>query len=201
MNRNASALWKGNLLEGQGTLTTESGVLSKTQYSFRTRFAEGRGTNPDELIAASLGGCFSMALSNELGLCGFHPQRIETIATATLEDLVGGGTITHIQLDVRANVPDASQAGFMDAAIAAKINCPISRLLKTNISMTALLDREHQAAFERFKQTIMEQTITQNGALFAVQHRPAKQNYSQHHHRQIASPNKTNSTLRTSVGE
>src|SRR4030095_1879719 len=75
MNRNASALWEGNLHEGEGSFTTESGVLSKTQYSFRTRFAEGRGTNPDELIAASLGGCFSMALSNELGLCGFQPQR------------------------------------------------------------------------------------------------------------------------------
>jgi len=141
MNRNASALWKGNLHEGERTLTTESGVLSKTQYSFRTRFAEGRGTNPDELIAASLGGCFSMALSSELGLCGFHPQRIETIATATLEDLAAGWTVTHIQLDVHANVPDASQAGFMDAAIAAKTNCPISRLLKTNISMTASLER------------------------------------------------------------
>lgn len=141
MDRNASALWKGTLHEGEGTLTTESGVLSKTQYSFRTRFAEGRGTNPDELIAASLGGCFSMALSNELGLCGFHPLRIETTATATLEDLAAGWTVTHIQLDVHANVPDASQAGFMDAAIAAKTNCPISRLLKTNISMTASLDR------------------------------------------------------------
>ena len=140
MDRNASALWKGNLHEGGGTLTTESGVLSKTQYSFRTRFAEGRGTNPDELIAASLGGCFSMALSNELGLCGFHPQRIETTATATLEDLAAGWTVTHIQLDVHANVPDASQAGFMDAAIAAKTNCPMARLLKTNISMTASLD-------------------------------------------------------------
>ncbi len=82
-----------------------------------------------------------MALSNELGLCGFHPQRIETTATATLEDLAAGWTVTHIQLDVHANVPDASQSGFMDAAIAAKTNCPISRLLKTNISMTASLDR------------------------------------------------------------
>src|ERR1044071_6834707 len=94
MNRNASALWEGNLHEGGGTLTTERGVLSKTQYSFRTRFAEGLGTNPDELIAASLGGCFSMALSNELGLCGFHPQRIETKTTATLEDLAAGWTVT-----------------------------------------------------------------------------------------------------------
>ena len=140
MTRNAAALWKGNLHEGKGTLTTESGVLSKTQYSFRTRFAEGIGTNPDELIAASLGGCFSMALSNELGLSGLHPESIETTATATLEDLATGWTLTHMQLDVRANVPDASQARFMDAALAAKTNCPIARLLKTNISMTARLD-------------------------------------------------------------
>src|SRR5260370_32904293 len=110
MNRNASALWKGNLHEGEGTLTTESGVLSDTQYSFRTRFAEGRGTNPDELIAASLGGCFSMALSNELGISGFHPQRIETHATATLEDLTAGWTLPRIQLVVRARGPDVSQA-------------------------------------------------------------------------------------------
>jgi len=140
MNRNAAALWKGTLHEGEGTLTTESGVLSETQYSFRTRFAEGIGTNPDELIAASLGGCFSMALSNELGLSGFHPKSIETTATATMEDLAAGWTLTHVQLDVRANVPDASQARFMDAALAAKTNCPIARLLKTNISMTASLD-------------------------------------------------------------
>jgi len=140
MNRNAAALWKGTLHEGEGTLTTESGVLSGTQYSYQTRFAEGIGTNPDELIAASLGGCFSMALSNELGLCGYHPQRIETVATATLEDLAAGWTLTHMQLDVHAKVPDASQAGFMDAALAAKTSCPIARLLKANISMTATLD-------------------------------------------------------------
>src|SRR6186997_4364 len=109
MNRNASALWKGNLHEGEGTLTTESGVLSETQYSFRTRFAEGVGTNPDELVAASLGGCFSMALSNELVLSGFHPERIETTATAILEDLAAGWTITRIQLDVLATVPGVSQ--------------------------------------------------------------------------------------------
>jgi osmotically inducible protein OsmC len=140
MNRNASAVWKGNLHEGEGTLTTESGVLSKTQYSHGTSFVEGIGTNPDELIAASLGGCFTMALSSELGLCGFHPDHIETTATATLEDLSAGWTVTHVQLDVHATVPDASQAAFMDAAITAKTNCPIARLLKTNISMTATLD-------------------------------------------------------------
>src|ERR1051325_9185744 len=140
MNRNASALWKGNLHEGEGTLTTESGVLSKTQYSFRTRFAEGIGTNPDELIAASLGGCFSMALSNELGRSGLHPERIETTAIATLEELKAGWTLTRIQLDVRAKVPNATQNDFIDAALAAKTRCPVARLLKTNISMTATLD-------------------------------------------------------------
>lgn len=140
MNRNASAIWKGNLREGEGTLTTESGVLSKTQYSHGNSFLEGIGTNPDELIAASLSGCFTMALSSELGLCGFHPKSIETTATATLEDLAAGWTVTHMQLDVHANVPDASQTRFIDAAIAAKTNCPIARLLKTNISMTATLD-------------------------------------------------------------
>ena len=121
-------------------MTTESGVLSKTQYSYRTSFPEGIGTNPDELIAASLGGCFSMALSNELGLSGLHPQSIETTATATLEDLAAGWTVTHVQLDVHANVPDASQARFMDAALAAKTKCPIARLLNTTISMAASLD-------------------------------------------------------------
>jgi len=85
MHREASVVWEGNLRDGTGRITTESGVLSDTRYSFRTRFAEGIGTNPDELIAASLGGCFAMALANELGLSGFHPQRIETTATATME--------------------------------------------------------------------------------------------------------------------
>src|ERR1700736_2577836 len=110
MNRNAAALWKGTLHEGEGTLTTESGVLSETQYSFRTRFAEGIGTNPDELIAAALGGCFSMALSNELGQAGFHPERIETTTTATMEELPAGWTLTRMLLEVRAKVPDVSQA-------------------------------------------------------------------------------------------
>jgi lipoyl-dependent peroxiredoxin len=140
MNRNASAVWKGTLHGGEGKLTTESGVLSQTQYSYKTSFAEGIGTNPDELIAASLGGCFSMALSNELGLSGFHPESIETIATATLEDLAAGWTLSRIQLDVHANVPDVSKADFIDAALAAKAKCPIARLLNTTISMTASLD-------------------------------------------------------------
>src|ERR1700720_2657029 len=142
MNRNASAVWKGTLHEGEGTLTTESGVLSETQFSYRNSFVDGIGTNPDELIAASLGGCFSMALANELGLAGFHPERIETTATATLEELTKGWTLTHVDLDVHANIPDVSQASFMDAALTAKANCPISRLLRANISMTASLTHD-----------------------------------------------------------
>ena len=140
VNRNASAVWKGNLRDGEGTLTTESGALSEMQYSYGPTSVAGIGTNPDELIAASLSGCFAMALSSELALCGLHPRRIETSATATLEDLAEGWTVTHMQLDVHASVPDASQARFIDAALAAKTNCPMARLLKTNISMTATLD-------------------------------------------------------------
>jgi osmotically inducible protein OsmC len=140
MNRTASVIWEGNLQEGVGTMSTQSGVLSNTQYSFRTRFTAGIGTNPDELIAASLGGCFSMALSNELGLAGLHAERIDTKATATLEELAAGWTLTRIQLDVRAKVPHATQDSFIDATLAAKANCPMARLLKTNISMTAHLD-------------------------------------------------------------
>ena len=140
LDRQASVVWKGSLREGTGTMSTQSGVLADMQYSFRTRFAEGIGTNPDELIAASLDGCFSMALSNELGLSGFHPERIETTATATMEELAAGWTLTRIQLDVHATVPKVSQAEFMAAAVTAKTNCPVARLLNTNISMTTSLN-------------------------------------------------------------
>lgn len=139
VNRKASAIWKGKLRNGAGTITTESGVLSETQYSFRTRFARGIGTNPDELIAASLGGCFTMALSNELGIAGFAAERIDASATAILEELAGGWTMTQIQLDISARVPGATKSDFIAAALAAKANCPIGRLLNANISMTATL--------------------------------------------------------------
>jgi osmotically inducible protein OsmC len=140
MNRKASVIWEGNLREGLGAMSTESGVLFNTPYSFRTRFDEGIGTTPDELIAASLGGCFSMALSNELELAGLHSERIETTATATLEELAAGWTLTRVQLDVRAKVPHATQSLFIDAALAAKTKCPVARLLKANISMNARLE-------------------------------------------------------------
>jgi osmotically inducible protein OsmC len=139
-HRNASAVWEGSLRQGEGKLTTESGILSETPYSNTGVLSGVLGTNPDELIAASLSGCFSMALSNELALSGFPPLSIETTATATLEDVAEGWTITHMQLDVHAKVPNVTEFRFMDAALTAKANCPIARLLKTNISMTATLD-------------------------------------------------------------
>ncbi len=140
MNRSASVVWEGSLRDGIGTMSTESGVLFNTRYSFRTRFEEGIGTNPDELIAASLGGCFSMALSHELELAGLRSERIETTATATLEELAAGWTLTRLQLDVHAKVPCATQSDFIDAALAAKTKCPMARLLNANISMNARLD-------------------------------------------------------------
>lgn len=122
-------------------MSTESGVLNDMQYSFRTRFLnDEKGTNPDELIAASLGGCFAMALANELSLSGFHPEKIEARASATMENLPAGWTMTRIQLDVNADVPGVTHAEFMSAAMVAKTTCPVARLLNTNISMTASLN-------------------------------------------------------------
>ena len=145
MNRKASVVWRGNLRDGTGTLNTESGLLRDTEYSFRTRFETGNakdsnGTNLEELIAASLGGCFSMTLSDELERSGLHPERIETTAVATLEESKGNWMLTRIELDVRAKIPNATQNHFIDAALAAKTNSPMARLLNTNISMIAHLD-------------------------------------------------------------
>lgn len=139
MIRKASAVWKGSLKEGKGTISTDSGVLSNTQYSFSTRFEDGKGTNPEELIAAAHAGCFTMALSAQLGNAGLTPESLETTASLTLEKLEAGFTVTKIHLDVAARVPGADQAAFDKAAQAAKAGCPISRLLKAEITMTARL--------------------------------------------------------------
>ncbi len=139
MKRKASARWEGGLKEGKGTVSTQSGVLSKAQYSFSTRFEEGNGTNPEELIAAAHAGCFSMALSNELGQSGMTPKSIETEATLTMEKTDAGFTVTEINLDVTANIPGADSAKFQAAAEKAKAGCPISRLLNTKITMNARL--------------------------------------------------------------
>jgi osmotically inducible protein OsmC len=142
MNRNASAVWNGNPHDGAGTLTTESGVLSGTPYAFPTPFPEGIGTNPYELIAASLGSCFAVTLARELVLAGLSPERISATATATLNEPSDGSMISHIQLDVQAKVPGSTQDQFIVAALAAKTTCPIARVLNTTISLAASLDGE-----------------------------------------------------------
>jgi len=140
MKRKASAVWQGGLKDGKGTISTDSGVLSNTQYSFATRFEMGIGTNPEELIAAAHAGCFSMALSGQLGDAGLVPESINTTTTVTLEKTEAGFTVTEVNLDVRAKIPGASQESFETAANNAKTGCPISRLLNTKITMEAKLE-------------------------------------------------------------
>ena len=130
MDRKASAVWQGTLKEGKGTISTESGVLEKAQYSFSTRFENGKGTNPEELIAAAHAGCFTMALSAQLTNAKLEPKSIETSATVTLDRVDGAPTVTKIHLTTHASVPGATEEAFMNAANEAKSNCPISRLLK-----------------------------------------------------------------------
>lgn len=139
MIRKASAVWNGSLKEGKGTISTDSKVLSNAQYSFSTRFENGIGTNPEELIAAAHAGCFSMALSAQLGGAGITPEAIETTASVTLEKTDAGFTVTKSHLDVVATIPGADPAAFEKAAQDAKAGCPISRLLKAEVTMTAKL--------------------------------------------------------------
>jgi lipoyl-dependent peroxiredoxin len=140
MKRKASAVWKGGLRDGKGTISTDSGVLSNTQYSFSTRFEQGVGTNPEELIAAAHAGCFSMALSGQLGNAGMTAESINTTATVTLDKTDAGFTITAIHLDVRARIPGADKQAFETAANNAKAGCPVSRLLNAQITMDAKLE-------------------------------------------------------------
>ena len=140
MKRKASAEWTGSLKEGRGTMSADSGVLKDTQYSFSTRFEDGIGTNPEELIAAAHAGCYSMALSAELGKAGFDPQSVRTSATVTLEMLDGGPTITNVHLVAVANVPGADDEAFQEVANGAKEGCPISRVLDTEITLDATLE-------------------------------------------------------------
>lgn len=130
MQRKASAIWHGTLKEGKGTISTASGVLKDTAYSFHTRFEDGNGTNPEELVAAAHAACYSMALSNELSKANLPPDSVETTADLTLEMLPTGPTVTKIHLTTRAKVPGASKEAFATKANEAKVNCPISRLLK-----------------------------------------------------------------------
>jgi osmotically inducible protein OsmC len=140
MKRKASAVWTGGLKDGTGVISTDSGVLSETQYSFRTRFEDGKGTNPEELIAAAHAGCFSMALSNELGRADLRAERVRTSAAVTLEKTAAGFEITAVHLDVTAKVPGASRPAFEAAANAAKTGCPVSKVLKAEITMDATLE-------------------------------------------------------------
>ncbi len=140
MKRKASAVWEGGLKDGKGSISTDSGVLESTQYSFSTRFEEGKGTNPEELIAAAHAGCFSMALSGQLGNAGLTAERINTTAAVTLEKTDAGFTITKVHLDVTAKIPGANDEAFQTAAANAKAGCPISRLLKAEITMDAKLE-------------------------------------------------------------
>ncbi len=128
MERSASAVWNGSLKEGKGTISSQSGALKSMQYSFGSRFAEGVGTNPEELIAAAHAGCFTMALSAELGKAGFTPDSIETSAVVTL-DMHDKPTVTKIHLKTKAKVPGIDKAKFDEIAAGAKAGCPISRLL------------------------------------------------------------------------
>lgn len=140
MQRKASAVWKGGLKDGKGTISSTSGVLSSTPYSFGTRFENTPGTNPEELIAAAHAGCFSMALSAQLGNAGFTPESINTTATLTLEKLESGFAITTVHLEVVGRVPNADNAAFQKAAENAKSGCPVSKVLNAKITMSAKLE-------------------------------------------------------------
>ncbi|HEU4339170.1 MAG TPA: OsmC family protein [Planctomycetota bacterium] len=139
MIRKASAVWKGGLKDGKGEVSTGSGALKDLQYSFSTRFENGVGTNPEELIGAAHAGCFSMALSGQLGGMGMTAESIQTAATVTMEKLDAGWTVTAVHLDVTAKIPGADAGAFQKAAQNAKAGCPISRLLNTKITMDAKL--------------------------------------------------------------
>jgi osmotically inducible protein OsmC len=140
MKRTGSAVWKGGLKDGKGTVSTDSGVLSNTPYSFSTRFEDGKGTNPEELIAAAHAGCFSMALSAQLGNAGMTAESIATTATVNLEKTDAGFTITAVHLDVKAKIPGADKGAFETAANNAKAGCPVSRVLNAAITMNATLE-------------------------------------------------------------
>ena len=140
MKRQAAAEWRGDLKTGKGSLTTDSGVLSKTPYSFSTRFEAEKGTNPEELIAAAHAGCFTMALSAELGKANLTAESLRTTAAVSLEKNDAGWGVSESHLDLVAKVPGASQEAFQKAAETAKANCPISKLLNAKITLSWKLE-------------------------------------------------------------
>jgi lipoyl-dependent peroxiredoxin len=140
MKRTASATWLGDLKQGKGSLTTQRGVLKETPYSFTTRFENGVGTNPEELIAAAHAGCFTMALSAFLGRAGFTPEKLSTQATLSLEQVQGNWTITGVHLDTTARVPGIGREKFAEIAADAKANCPVSKVLNAKITLDPKLE-------------------------------------------------------------
>jgi osmotically inducible protein OsmC len=141
MERSATAVWNGGLKDGRGSISTPSGVLSDSPYSFLTRFENAKGTNPEELIGAAHAACFAMALSAQLGTMNFAPQTIRASANVTLEKLDAGWTISKIHLEVTAHIRNISDAAFQSAASSAKANCPVSRLLTAEITLNAVLEK------------------------------------------------------------
>ncbi|MFJ1298352.1 OsmC family peroxiredoxin [Bordetella genomosp. 5] len=139
MKKSASAVWKGDLKTGKGTISTQSGALKEQPYGFNTRFEDAPGTNPEELIGAAHAGCFSMALSNVLGEAGLVADRISTSAVVTLDKSDDGFSITAVHLTVEAVIPNADDKAFQDAAAKAKAGCPVSKVLNAKITMDATL--------------------------------------------------------------
>lgn len=139
MDRNASAHWEGGIKDGQGSVSSESGVLDARPYNFSQRFEDAKGTNPEELIGAAHASCFSMALSLVLGEAGFTADAIDTQAKVTIQECDGGFEIPSIHLDVTATVPGADDAAFQQAAEGAKEGCPVSKLFNAKITMSATL--------------------------------------------------------------
>ncbi len=139
INRKASAVWKGGLKDGRGMVSTASGVLNDTQYSFSTRFEDGIGTNPEELVGAAHAGCFAMALSGQLGNVGMTAETLEVQATVKMDKTEAGMTVVAVHLDLTATIPGASQGAFNTAAVNAKAGCPISSLLDMEITLDAKL--------------------------------------------------------------
>jgi osmotically inducible protein OsmC len=140
MDRKASAVWTGSLKDGKGSLSTDSGVLKQTPYSFSARFENGVGTNPEELLAAAHAGCFTMALSGQLGKAGITAQKLETTATVTLSKDGEGFSISKSHLDLVAKIPGADKAKFDEAVKAAETGCPVSKLFKADITVSARLE-------------------------------------------------------------
>ncbi len=140
MKRSASAIWSGDLKSGNGEISTESGALKSQPYGFNTRFGDKPGTNPEELIGAAHAGCFSMALSAQLGEAGIKPERIQTKAVVTLEKLDDGYEISAVALDLVAKIPGVDKQKFEEIANKAKAGCPVSKLLNAEITLTMKLD-------------------------------------------------------------